>query len=101
MLTQLAENRKQMHDCSDMCIYDYKVRDCRKRLCLSTGPAETRLDHKNYQTRVELLRRRPMKMHICMMYVSIARGPSDTSGRNHVEKTPDQRNTSRVPISHH
>ena len=46
MLTQLAENRKLMRDCSDTCIYDYKVRDCRKRLCLSTGPGETRLDPK-------------------------------------------------------
>ena len=46
MLTQLAENRKQMRDCSDMCTYDYKVRDCRKGLCLSTGSAETRVNTK-------------------------------------------------------
>ena len=46
MLTQLAENRKLMRDCSDTCIYDDKVRDCRKRLCLSTGPAETRVNTK-------------------------------------------------------
>ena len=39
----------------------------------------------NYQSRVELLRRRPMKMYICMMYVSIARALSETSAWKYVD----------------